>query len=258
MIVVQDALGQYDINFLEEEYNEETDFLFEDDHMTLQSIVDGEVRNMNGTRFQTRIHLDIGSTGSFITLSHAKRIGATSLGTREVTLNTLGSSKKVLMNTYKVLFTIRDGLKESIYPVTCLSVRKIGFKNPISEDEHLRLCSAYKVPPEKVNFSSGEVHCLLGLDAMEHQARHVTHIKGRPVGGKSFPNLVLMSSKLTPKLFFVGSHFVSMKDDNDTSEVIVSRVEVKYLDCQETKHVEIEQVYQKKNNVIPPKPDGKI
>ena len=183
----------YDINFLDEEYDEDNDIFFEDNQKTFPSVIEGEVRDMEGKRFATRIHLDIGSTGSFITLAHAKKIGATSLGTSEVTLNTLGSSKRVMVNRYKVLFTVRDGLQDTIYPVICIGVQKIGYKGSISEEEHLKLCQAYNVPPERVNFCQGEIHCLLGLDVMEHQLKHVTSIGGKPVPSP-FPNLVLMSS----------------------------------------------------------------
>ena len=254
MIVVQDALGEYDVNFLDD-YEEDNDVFFEDNHKTFTSVIDGEVRNLEGRRFATRIHLDVGSTGSFITLAHAKTIGATHLGTSEVILNTLGSSKRANVNKFKVLFTIRDGLQEKIYPVICIGVKKIGYKSSISKDDHLRLCQAYGVPQEKVSLCSGEIHCLLGLDTMEHQPKHVTSIGGNPVHSP-FPNIVLMTSKLSPKLFFVGSHQnrLSLSHDTDNSEIMVTRVEVKYLDTDEALDIKkVEAMYsQEKDGGIAP------
>ena len=103
MIVVQDALGEYNINFIEE--NEPEPEVFANNSI-LPSVVEGETRNMEGSRFRTLIHMDVGSTGSFITLSHAERIGAEPIGSSEVTLNTLGFVLQI--TNYQLSFVISD------------------------------------------------------------------------------------------------------------------------------------------------------
>ena len=238
MIVIQDAVGECDVKFIDGD--DDTEDIF-DTSVVLQSVVRGETINQtNGKKFKTLTHLDIGSTRSFITEDHAKRVGAVWLGEGNYTLSTLNSvAKTTKYNRYKVMFTIYDGYKEKVYPVECIGVKKIGHKSGISQSEHQQLCKAYGIPPEGVDSCSGEVNCLLGLDVMEHQPKHVTSINGRPLKSPPrFPNIALMKSMITPKLFFTGCYAHTLSSNN---EVTINNITVDYIPQAETqKHVCLE------------------
>ena len=68
-----------------------------------------------------------------ITHEHAKKIGAKFQGTKEINLATLMRSQTVTAPLYKVLFTLREGLQERVYPVTCLGVERITYKKGIGQ-----------------------------------------------------------------------------------------------------------------------------
>ena len=155
--------------------------------------------------------LDIGAGLNFCLQKTAKTLHLQKLRTWCGTISTVNGDKKGDFDVY--LVPVKD-ISGKTHKIAAVALDFIGHKTPIPDDLFTRLCKTFKVNPNLVQNTSGEIEILIGVESQELLA-NPSEIHGKIARQEDFPGVQLYNTILSPSYLLVGAVGPTMADNVD-------------------------------------------